>query len=223
MLDIKRLKTSLLVLWATVLATILISAILRGISLQEIIDGLTSYLNELGNWGMLVYIALYSVRSLFFFPASLLTITAGALFGPVHGLLLTMVGENISANLSFLVSRYFKANLLGYLTSSARLAAKIACYTEKNGLILVMVSRLVFLPFDLVSYASGLSCIRQKDFALGTLIGTIPGLLTYTLLGSSFVDLRFLAMSAISLAGSLLLARYLKRKETVLSSTLNNP
>jgi len=219
MLDIKRLKTYLLLLWTTVLATVLIGAILRGLSPHEILDGLTLYLKELGIWGPLAYIGFYSVRSLFFFPASLLTITAGALFGPMQGLLLTMIGENISANLSFMVSRYFKASLLEYLSPSARLAAKIACYTEKNGLILVMVSRLVFLPFDLVSYGSGLSCIRQKDFALGTLIGTIPGLLTYTLLGSSLLDLRFLAMAAISLAGSLLLARYLKRKETVLSAT----
>jgi uncharacterized membrane protein YdjX (TVP38/TMEM64 family) len=218
MLNIKKVKISLLIFWAVVLLTILIGAVIKGLSPQNILNALGLYIKGLGIWGPLAYVGFYSVRSLVFFPASLLTITAGALFGPVHGLLLTMIGENISANLSFVISRYFKANILEYLSPSARFAAKISCYTEKNGLTLVMISRLVFLPFDLVSYSSGLSCIRQKDFALGTLIGTIPGLLTFTLLGSSLVDLRFLAMSAVSLAVSLLLARYLKKRKTALSA-----
>ncbi|MEN8143091.1 MAG: TVP38/TMEM64 family protein [Thermodesulfobacteriota bacterium] len=219
MLDNKRIKKVILLLWGTVLAAGLTGAVLKGLSPSEIIAILTLYLGELGIWGPLIYLAVYSVRGLFFFPASLLTIAAGALFGPVQGLILTMIGENISANLSFLLSRYFKGNILEYLSPSDQLAAKVSCYTEGNGLILVMVSRLIFLPFDLVSYASGLSCIRQKDFALGTLIGTIPGLLTYTLLGSSFLDLRFLALAAVSLAVSLLLARYLKKKEALLTTT----
>ena len=219
MLDIKRLKTFLLIFWGTALVTILIGAVVQGLSPEKILNALTLYFKRLGIWGPIAYVAFYSVRSLVFFPASLLTISAGALFGPVHGLLLTLIGENISANLSFVISRYFKANLLEYLSPSARFASRIACYTERNGLTLVMISRLVFLPFDLVSYSSGLSCIRQKDFALGTLIGTIPGLLTYTLLGSSLVDLRFLAMSAFSLAASLFLARYLKRRGPVPGAT----
>lgn len=219
MLDNKRIKTALLLFWGTILAAGLAGAALKGLSPREILDTLTLYLEGLGIWGPLAYLAIYSVRGLVFFPASLLTITAGALFGPLQGLFLTMIGENISANLSFMISRYFKGSILEYLSPSTRLAAKVACYTEKNGLTLVMVSRLVFLPFDLVSYASGLSCINQKDFALGTLIGTIPGLLTYTLLGSSLLDLRFLAMAAASLVVSLLLARYLRRKETVLTAT----
>jgi uncharacterized membrane protein YdjX (TVP38/TMEM64 family) len=212
MLDNKRIKTALLILWSTLLAIGLATATAKGISPREALAVLSHYLKSLGIWGPLAYLAFYSIRSLFFFPASLLTIGAGALFGPVHGLLLTLIGENISANLSFLVGRYFKSNLTKYFSPSAQLAEKITCYTENNGLTTVMVARLIFLPFDLVSYSSGLSCIRQKDFAIGTLLGTIPGLLTFTLLGSSIVDLKFLAIAAISLAGSLLIAHYLKRR-----------
>jgi uncharacterized membrane protein YdjX (TVP38/TMEM64 family) len=211
MFDNKRIKTALMILWGTLLAIGLATATAKGISPRDALATLSHYLDGLGIWGPLAYLAFYSIRSLFFFPASLLTISGGALFGPVQGLFLTLIGENISANLSFMVSRYFKSNLKKYFSPSARLAEKITCYTKNNGLTTVMVARLIFLPFDLVSYSSGLSCLRQKDFALGTLIGTIPGLLTYTLLGSSIVDLRFLAIAAASLAGSLLIARHLKR------------
>jgi uncharacterized membrane protein YdjX (TVP38/TMEM64 family) len=219
MSDIKKFKTVLLVFWAMVLIIILVISLTKGISPEGALNALTKYIKDLGIWGPLVYVAFYSIRSLVFFPASLLTISAGALFGPVQGLLLTLIGENISANISFVISRYFKANILEHFSPSANIAAKISCYSKENGLILVMISRLIFLPFDLVSYSSGLSCIRQKDFALGTFIGTIPGLLTYTLLGSSLLDVRFLAMSALSLALSLLLASYLKRRGPVMKVT----
>ena len=219
MLNNKRIKTALLILWGTLLAIGLATATAKGIGPRAALATLNHYLEGLGIWGPLAYLAFYSVRSLFFFPASLLTIAAGALFGPDQGLFLTLIGENISANLSFLISRYFKSNLMKYFSPSARLAEKIICYTEKNGVTTFMVARLIFLPFDLVSYSSGLSCIRQRDFAIGTLIGTIPGLLTYTLLGSSVLDLKFLAMAAASLAVSLLIGHYLK-KNAPLSSAI---
>ena len=215
----KWIKTIVLFLWGSLLAVSLAVAISKGLSPREILDGLTLYLSGMGPWGPISYLAIYSVRGIFFFPASLLTIAAGALFGPLQGFVLTMIGENISANLSFLISRYFKGTIVKYLSPSEKIAATISCYTENNGLTLVMVSRLIFLPFDLVSYSSGLSCIRLKDFALGTFIGTIPGLLTYTMLGSSLLDFRFLAMALVSLAVSLLLARYLKKRETILTVT----
>jgi len=218
MLDNKRIKTALLLLWLTLLAIGLTITAIKGVSPRGVLTVFSRYLENMGIWGPLAYVAFYSVRSLFFFPASLLTITAGALFGPVNGLLLTMAGENISANLSFVVSRYFRSSISKYLSPSTRLAEKIACYTENNGFTMVLVARLVFLPFDLVGYTSGLSCIRQKDFALGTLLGTIPGLLTFTLLGSSLLEQRFLAMALVSLAVSLLIARHLKRKERALST-----
>ena len=66
------------------------------------------------------------------------------------------------------------------------------------------------MPFDFVGYSSGIFKLNQKDFALGTLLGTIPGLMAYTFLGSSFINNDFLLLGSTVLLASLLGALLLK-------------
>jgi len=65
--------------------------------------GTKSFIEDSGVWGPIIYIMIYSFRSLVFFPASLLTAMAGLLFGPLIGIFSSVVGENISANISFML------------------------------------------------------------------------------------------------------------------------
>jgi uncharacterized membrane protein YdjX (TVP38/TMEM64 family) len=71
--------------------------------------------------------------------------------------------------------------------------------------------RLTYLPFDLVGYSSGMCNIKHKDFALGTLIGTLPGLTTFVFLGRSVTDFRFLFFATAILAISLTVSVSLKK------------
>ena len=71
--------------------------------------------------------------------------------------------------------------------------------------------RLTFLPFDLVGYSSGMCNIKQRDFALATVIGTIPGLLTFVFLGGSILDFRYLFLAAVFLASSLTVSFWLRK------------
>ncbi|HBQ76555.1 MAG TPA: TVP38/TMEM64 family protein, partial [Exiguobacterium sp.] len=53
----------------------------------------------------------------------------------------------------------------------------------------VLVVRLIPLfPFDAISYASGLSKIRFKQFAIANYLGIIPGAFVYNNIGSSLRD-----------------------------------
>ena len=73
--------------------------------------------------------------------------------------------------------------------------------------------RLIYLPFDLVGYFSGMCNIRQWDFALGTAIGILPGAVSFVLLGSSFTNPRHLIFSLSVFILSLALVRILKNKK----------
>jgi uncharacterized membrane protein YdjX (TVP38/TMEM64 family) len=182
-----------------------------GLGSRELLDRLESLIRMSGAWAPLTYIVFYSFRSLLFFPASVLTIIAGILFGPWFGLLFTIIGENISANLSFVVGRYFMEDFDQSLESNNRFINTAFCSTRKNGFLTVLIMRLSFVPFDLVGYFSGVCNIKQKDFALGTLLGTIPGLLTFTMLGSSVRDLNLLFIGGAVLMVSLLTAMFLRK------------
>ena len=79
--------------------------------------------------------------------------------------------------------------------------------------------RLIYIPFDLVGYLAGACDLRQIDFALGTFIGIIPGIITFVLLGSAWTDPRNLIISGIFFVLGLIISRYLKKRGNGLSGS----
>ena len=206
-----RIKIFLFTLWGAIFGLAIYIYFSRESSVTGTVNFLQSFIRQSGGWGPLVYVVAYAFRSLVFFPASILTITAGILFGPWLGILLTMIGENISANISFVVGKYFTADLLKILSTKKHFVPRLTCKIQDNGFLTVLIMRLTFLPFDLVGYSSGMCNIKQRDFALATVIGTIPGLLTFVFLGGSILDFRYLFLAAVFLASSLTVSFWLRK------------
>ena len=174
-------------------------------------------------WGPLIYIALYILRPLIFFPATLVTLLSGFLFGPI-GILYTIIGSNSSALLAFFVGQYFGKGLLDS-EESAGLVQRYAQRMRDNSFETVLLMRLLFLPYDLVHYVAGFLRIDWKAFLLATIIGSIPGTISFVLLGGSFGTLDALLQGEISvnpwalglsiglIVISIALSRFLKRRE----------
>ena len=206
-----RFKILLFTLWITVICLALYLYLSKGFSITGAAEIFRDFIRQRGLWGPALYITVYSFRSLIFFPASILTILASILFGPWLGILFAMIGENISANISFVVGRYFAGDLLKYLSTKKQLVPRLTCKIQDNGFLTVLIMRLTYLPFDLVGYSSGICDIKHKDFALGTLIGTVPGLTTFVFLGRSVTDFRYLFFATAILAISLTISVSLKK------------
>jgi len=205
------IKTILFTLWASAFAIALSVFLKMGIPISAAAERLQFVIRGAGNWGPVVYVGIYSLRSLIFFPASVLTVIGGLLFGPWVGLVLAFIGENISANISFMVGRYFSADILRHIVSRKKFVPRLAGKIQENGFLAVLIMRLSYLPFDLVGYSSGMCNIKHSAFALGTLIGTIPGLATFAFLGSSIVDPSYIALTVIFLVVGLAIAFFLKK------------
>jgi uncharacterized membrane protein YdjX (TVP38/TMEM64 family) len=210
-MKINTIKIVLLTFWGIVIFVSIYGYFTAGLTLDELIKITRSIIQRSGGWAPAVYIFFYSFRSLVFFPASLLTILAGMLFGPLYGLLYTLIGENISVNVSFVVGRYLMSDLEGYVHRKNQLFSRIITHIQGSGFLAVLFMRLAYLPFDFVGYSSGIFKLNQKDFALGTLLGTIPGLMAYTFLGSSLLNINFLLLGAVLLLASLSAAALLKK------------
>ncbi|ASI36579.1 MULTISPECIES: TVP38/TMEM64 family protein [unclassified Exiguobacterium] len=139
-----------------------------------------------GMWAPILYIVLYTVRPLIFFPASVLSITGGLAFGALMGTVYTVIGATLGAVVAFLVAKKLGK---GFIKNGAGKVDQIQQQLEKNGFIYVLIFRLLpIFNFDLISYAAGLSKVRLLPFFLATLIGIIPGTFAYNFLGSSIVS-----------------------------------
>ena len=181
------------------------------------------FLSAEGAYGPLLFIALYVVRPLIFFSATLLSVAAGFLFGPVMGVAYTVVGANLGASLAYVLGRYFGSELL-QSTASDQVGTlqRYADRMRKHGFATVLTMRFLFVPYDLVNYGAGLLRVGFPAFLLATILGTLPGTVSFVLFGASSggdlsaptFDARVLAASGGVFVMSLLLARLLRRHET---------
>jgi uncharacterized membrane protein YdjX (TVP38/TMEM64 family) len=63
-------------------------------------------------------------------------------------------------------------------------------FLTRNGALAVMESRILpLLPYGIVNYSAGLTRLRFRDMALGTVVGAAPKVFAYTALGGSLGDL----------------------------------
>jgi uncharacterized membrane protein YdjX (TVP38/TMEM64 family) len=134
--------------------------------------------------GLVIYVLLYMLRPVVFFPATLLTLAAGYLYGPIVGVLIVVVASNLSSMVAYFIGRFFGAGLIAQSSDQGVLAR----YTERlrrDSFETVLVLRFLFLPYDLVSYVCGFLRIDWRGFILATALGSIPGTISFILFGAS--------------------------------------
>lgn len=171
-----------------------------------------------------LYMALYALRPILFFPASLLTVAGGAIYGPI-GVLWVIVGSNSSALIAYLIGRFFGQDVLREDDSDG-VIERYARRLRQNSFETVLIMRFIYLPYDLVNYVSGLLRINWRAFILATALGSIPGTIFFTFFGASFENLDralsgqlpdlnpgVLAVSITMFVVSLLLSRLFRRRE----------
>ena len=192
-------------------------------SLQQISSWLSNSL-----YSPLFFILLYTLRPLLFFPATILTLLGGFLFGPI-GIIYTIIGSNASAMVAYGVGRYFGQGVL----EGEGNTGVIQRYTHRmrqNSFETVLIMRLIFLPYDLVNYAAGFLRIKWQSFLVATAVGSVPGTISFVLLGTSFGTLNellageiklnpaTLLISVLIIGGSIALSQTIKKRETQLET-----
>ena len=132
----------------------------------------------------LVFIALHTVGSLVFVPRTLLALGAGFLFGMWWGTLWAVLGSLSGAVAGFLLARYLGGGLAERAAWS-RTAAQLE-RAGNGGWRMVAVLRLVpVIPHSLTNFALGLTGVRLRAYALGSLLGQLPLTIAYADFGAA--------------------------------------
>lgn len=173
--------------WIAIAALIGIVIWLSRSVFQVDANDLREWILSFGIWSPVLYILIYTVRPLIFFPASVLSIAGGLAFGAWLGTLYTIIGATLGAMLSFYVAKTLGKSFVR--KSWTGNVGKIQSQMEQNGFFYVLLFRFIpVINFDLISYVAAFAKVRFASFALATFIGIIPGTFAYNFLGSSFVS-----------------------------------
>lgn len=219
---LQRIKPVLLVVWIIIIISAIALHISSGNTLSDYKTIIPAFIDDFGIWGPILYIVLYAIRPIIFFPATILTTISGALFGVTGGIIYTVIGENLSANFAFLISRYFGRNLVEQKESKYNFLKKIDHKLADKGILTIMLLRLAGLPFDLTNYAAGLTSVKQRDYAIGTFIGIIPGLVAFVLFGNSFKDPKNIIIAAALYIGSMIVGAIIIKRDKNLANIKKN-
>ncbi len=145
-------------------------------------QALQTWVNEAGVAAPLLFMLIYALGTVFFFPGSVLTLAGGALFGPVLGTLINLTGATIGAAMAFLVARYLASDWVEEKTGGRLKQLKEG--VEGEGWRFVAFVRLMPLfPFNLLNYALGLTRIPLLQYVIASWLFMLPGAIAYTYLG----------------------------------------
>jgi len=167
-----------------------------------------SYILSFGVLAPAMYLMVYG-QPLIPLPASIMTLAGGLVFGPLWGSLAAVTGATTRACGQFLIARLLGRDAVAHVFKG-RIAA-IDKHISNNAFYTVLLIRLIpNVPFDMQNYGLGFSTVSFGPYALGTLLGVIPGACALVYLGHSLTDLRQiwkLIMAILLILGLMVLQR----------------
>ena len=182
-----------LLLWVLVIAGLIGAA--KYFNVQEMLRKALDWIDGLGAWGPVTFIAIYIMAAVFFIPGSLLTLGAGVLFGVVKGSVIVSIAATLGVTCAFLVGRYLARNWVAKKTEGNAKFKSIDEAVAKEGWKIVGLTRLSpIFPFNLLNYAYGLTKVSLRDYFFASWIGMMPGTIMYVYIGSLAGSLASLGM-----------------------------
>jgi uncharacterized membrane protein YdjX (TVP38/TMEM64 family) len=141
----------------------------------------------LGDWAYVAFVPLFVLAN-FLITWPILAGAAGLLFGTAAGAPLALAGVTAASLAQMATARKLASGHHGNLLPERTRA--VEDFLTRHGAVAVMESRIVpLLPYGIVNYSAGLTRLRYRDLALGTVIGAAPKVFAYTALGGSLDNL----------------------------------
>ncbi len=153
-----------------------------------------------GVWAPLIYIAIYTIRPLLFFPTLLLNLSAGVLFGPWWGILFLLLGGFGCASFCYLLGRFGGGSWL-LKNFGGSWGERLTAYLVGDASLkkMIILRTVPIFPYDPVSVIAGSVHLPFKIYAVATFLGMLPGAIAYNFLADAFGTRRFYAAIGVTL------------------------
>ncbi len=156
-----------------------------------------------GAWGVLGSIGLMVAHSFLPFPAEIIAIANGMVFGPLWGSVVTWVGAMLGASAAFGLARLFGRPFVQRMLS-ARHRQQLAFWSRERGGMTLLIGRLIpVIAFNLINYAAALTEISWWTFLWATGIGILPLTLLLNVLGDRMLTMPLWAWLLIGATAAL--------------------
>lgn len=156
-----------------------VPSICLNLSAEETIRFIRSY----GAWGVAGSVGLMVVRTVIPFPASILPIANGMIYGGVWGVVITWAGAMLSAFLAFGLARYFGRSFVHAMLSGKQ-RGRLESWSNRTAAVDLFIVRLLpVISFNLINYTAGLTPVSPWTFTWTSALGILPATVLLVVLG----------------------------------------
>ena len=147
------------------------------------VEAIRDFIQSFGVFAPMMFICLFALAPLVFFPDGILALAGGLIFGFGWGSFYIIIGALCGGSISFFLARFYRKTMHRKLEHEKLI--HFNTHAQLHGFHLVFLLRLVpLVPFNIISYSAGFSPISYRDFFFATLLGMLPGVLVYANIGA---------------------------------------
>lgn len=128
-----------------------------------------------GAYGLIVFMIVLVLFVVFILPSAVLTIGAGALYGPVVGAIVVVLAETIGATIAFYLARLvFRGRTEAFIQKREKVYRAISVVKPGDWFFISLLRMIPFFPFKVSNYCIGITSIDVRSYLIGTFIGLWP-------------------------------------------------
>lgn len=146
---------------------------------------LRQWADRTGAWFPAVFWLLYVVVTQFPIPRTVMTVSAGILFGTWWGLAIALSATTVAAVVSLVVVRYLLRDVVEPRLTHPAVASINARLEERGWLAILSLRLIAVVPFSILNYAAALTRVHVVPFAVATLVGSVPNTAVVAVFGDA--------------------------------------
>jgi uncharacterized membrane protein YdjX (TVP38/TMEM64 family) len=174
-------------LWKWLLGAAIMGGLLalgRQLPVDSWIEASRGTIEGLGVWGPVAFGIAYVSATVLMVPGILLTIAAGALFGPLLGTATVSVSSVTGSAIAFLIARHLaRERVEKRLQGNPRFAAIDRAIGEQGWKIVGLLRLSPAMPFSLSNYLYGLTAVAFWPYVGVSAVAMLPATFLYVYLG----------------------------------------
>jgi uncharacterized membrane protein YdjX (TVP38/TMEM64 family) len=148
-----------------------------GLLEQSSPEGIRDLVAQWGGYGVLVYLAAFTLGQLVYIPGMFFVVAGSLVFGGVNGFLLAMLGSILSVTLSFYVARLLGGTPLA--DPKRDWIKRLVRRLDTKPVSSMFVLRLFVGTAPWLNYLLGMSSVSYRDYLIAAVLGiTAPVMLT---------------------------------------------
>ena len=167
------------------LGLVALGGALYALNRSGVFESALAGIESLGPWAAPVFVALHAFSVVLMVPSVAPNFAAGALFGVLVGLPLTLLGAGLGAVTAFMLGRTAARDTVERRFGEDARFKSLSRLVGERGWKIVALARLTpVFPFSIGNYAFGVTAIRAREYFFASVLGTIPSNAVYVYLGT---------------------------------------